>query len=72
MPGAFVIIRQSMLAAGETQRQLALAMDKCTTYVNQRMTGEKSWKADEMYFLMDRYGLPHERLHEVFPPRKRR
>lgn len=69
-PKTYPLLRGAMLSVGDTQRQLALAMDKCETYVNKRMTGEKGWKVDEMYYLMDRYGFSHERLHEVFPPRR--
>lgn len=68
--GLFPMLNAAMREVGETQRQLALAMDKCAAYVNQRMTGEKPWTMNEMYWLMDRYGFSHERLHEVFPPRR--
>ena len=61
-------IRAAMLIVGETQIQLAWAMGCGKSHVSQCLTGKKPFTTDEAYFLLDRYGIPHERFTAVFPP----
>lgn len=67
-------IRGLMQCAQESQRQLALAMDRSASYVSERFTGRGrdgrlvSFELEECYWIMERYGIPKHRLHEVFPP----
>ena len=36
--------------------------------ISNRMTGRSPWRIDEMYSLMELFGLPYDQLHIIFPP----
>ena len=60
-------LRGLMREYGDTQDDLARALLLSRASVTNRMRGAAEWRLDEMYALMDRYHVPHDRLHEVFP-----
>lgn len=60
-------LRGLMHEFGDTQDDLARALLLARVSVSNRMRGKQEWKLCEMYALMDRYNVPHDRLHEVFP-----
>ena len=60
-------LRGLMREFGDTQDDLARALLLSRISVSNRLRGTAEWRLDEMYALMDRYHVPHDRLHEVFP-----
>ena len=67
MARLFSKLRGLMREYGDTQDDLARALLLSRASVTNRMRGAAEWRLDEMYALMDRYHVPHDRLHEVFP-----
>lgn len=60
-------LRGLMREFGDTQDDLARVLLLSRISVSNRLRGTAEWKLSEMYALMDRYHVPHDRLHEVFP-----
>ena len=60
-------LRGLMREFGDTQDDLARVLLLGRVSVSNRLRGTAEWKLCEMYALMDRYHVPHDRLHEVFP-----
>ena len=60
-------LRGLMREFGDTQNDVARALLLSRISVSNRLRGTAEWKLGEMYALMDRYHVPHNRLHEVFP-----
>ena len=60
-------LRGLMREYGDTQDDVARALLLSRVSVSHRMCGKLDWKLGEMYALLDRYNVPHNRLHEVFP-----
>ena len=52
---------------GDVQDDVARTLLLSRASVSNRMRGAAEWKLGEMYALMDRYHVPYDRLHEVFP-----
>lgn len=67
MARLFSKLRGLMREFGDTQDDIARALLLSRASVTNRMRGAAEWRLDEMYALMDRYHVPHDRLHEVFP-----
>lgn len=67
MARLFSKLRGLMRKYGDTQDDLARVLLLGRASVSNRMRGAADWKLGEMYALMDRYHVPHDRLHEVFP-----
>ena len=60
-------LRGLMREFGDTQDDVARALLLSRISVSNRLRGAAEWRLDEMYALMDRYHVPNDRLHEVFP-----
>ena len=60
-------LRGLMREFGDTQDDVARVLLLSRISVSNRLRGTAEWKIGEMYALMDRYHVPHDRLHEVFP-----
>ena len=60
-------LRGLMREFGDTQDDVARALLLSRISVSNRFRGAADWKLGEMYALMDRYHVQHDRLHEVFP-----
>ena len=60
-------LRGLMREFGDTQDDVARALLLSRISVSNRLRGTAEWRLDEMYALMDRYHVPNDRLHEVFP-----
>lgn len=60
-------LRGLMHEFGDTQDDVARALLLSRISVSNRLRGTAEWRLSEMYALMDRYHVPHDRLHEVFP-----
>ena len=60
-------LRGLMREFGDTQDDIARALLLSRISVSNRLRGTAEWRLDEMYALMDRYHVPHDRLHVVFP-----
>lgn len=66
--GLYGELRMLMKANGMDTEQTARRIGRRTSYFSQRMNGHASFTVAEAYTLLDLFGVPHERLHEVFPP----
>ena len=60
-------LRGLMAEYGDTQKDLGDALKVSSRSISDRMTGRIQWSSDEMYAIMDRYDVPYDLLHEVFP-----
>ena len=60
-------LRGLMREYGDAQDDVARTLLLSRASVSNRMRGAADWKLSEMYVLMDRYHVPHNMLHEVFP-----
>ena len=60
-------LRGLMAENGDTQKDLGDVLNISSRSVSDRMTGRIPWSLDEMYSVMDRYSIPYDLLHEVFP-----
>lgn len=60
-------LRGLMREFGDTQDDVARALLLSRISVSNRLRGTAEWRLDEMYALMDRYHVPHDQLHMVFP-----
>ena len=60
-------LRGLMREFGDTQDDVARVLLVSRVTVSNRMRGESDWNLSEMYALMDRYHVQHDRLHEIFP-----
>lgn len=67
MARLFGKLRGLMREFGDTQDDLARVLLLSRISVSNRLRGTAEWRLGEMYALMDRYHVPHDRLHEVFP-----
>ena len=67
MARLFCKLRGLMHEYGDTQDDVARALLLARASVSNRMRGASDWNLSEMYALMDRYHVPHDRLHEIFP-----
>ena len=64
----FTAIHAAMREVGETQQQLAWAMGCGKSHISECLTSKKPFTTDEAYFLLDRYGIPHESFTDIFRP----
>ena len=67
MARLFSKLRGLMREFGDTQDDVARALLLSRISVSNRLRGTAEWRLDEMYALMDRYHVQHDRLHEIFP-----
>lgn len=61
-------LRALMAANGDLQKDLADMLGICQQAVSFRFSGRSDWRLTEMYAIMDRYNMPYNQLHLVFPP----
>lgn len=64
-------LRGLMQEHGDTQEDVARTLKLAKPTVSLRMNCKLDWRASEMYALLDRYHVPHDQLHRVFPPNGR-
>ena len=60
-------LRGLMAANDYTQEQYAREIGLRRTSVSRRMNGTEAFSLDEAYRTLDLFGVPHSRLHEIFP-----
>ena len=60
-------LRGLMVANGDTQETLARLMHCTQAHISALMNNRSSWRLDDAYMILDRYGLPHGDLATVFP-----
>ena len=64
----FAHLRALMVEHEYDQTQLARKLGISYTTMSTRLNRRSAWTIDEMYLIMDLFSVPHERLHEIFPP----
>lgn len=67
MARTYAKLRALMMQNDDTQNDLARLMLVSPQAISNRMNNRSDWKLSEMYAIMNRYHVPHEQLHEVFP-----
>lgn len=67
MAKTYAKLRGLMVQNDDTQRDLARLLLLKPQSISDRMSNRSEWKLSEMYAIMNRYHVPHEQLHEVFP-----
>ena len=60
-------LRALMYEYGDTQEELAYYLDRSVATISLRLCGKSHWTVQEMYLLMDRYHIPDNQLHMIFP-----
>lgn len=67
MAKSFHMLRVLMAENDYNQTQLARKLGMHHMSLSDRMCGKTPFKLDEMYQIMDLFGVEHDKLHEVFP-----
>lgn len=67
MARTYAKLRGVMAENDDTQEAFARMLFMTKAAVSQRFNNHTPWKLDEMYMIMDRYHLPHEKLNQYFP-----
>lgn len=60
-------LRALMTEHGDTAKQLTRALLLDASTVSRKLCGHTPWTCDEMWILMDRYGVPAGQMAIVFP-----
>ena len=60
-------LRALMLEYGDTQTHLARVLQCTQAHVSALFNNRSPWRLDDMYLLMDRYGIADSELANVFP-----
>lgn len=60
-------LRALMMDHGDTAKDAAAAVMLAESAFSHRLNNHQPWKIDEMYGLMDRYGVPYSNMHIIFP-----
>lgn len=68
MARLFSEIRGLLTANDMTQPQLGRRIGLASDAINKKLNGHSPFTMPEAYGILDVFGVPHERLHEVFPP----
>ena len=68
MSKPYAELRKLMRDNEITQAQLGRRLNRSTTYMTDRISGEQSFTMDEAYAIMALFNVPIERLHEILPP----
>ena len=61
-------LRAAMMAADIDSDYLGRKILRGPAYISRRMMGHEPWTLAECYQIMDLLCIPHEQLHEYFPP----
>lgn len=72
MARTYAKLRALMMENDDTQNDLARLLLLKPQSISNRMHNRTDWKLSEMYAIMNRYHVPHEQLHEVFPENGKR
>lgn len=68
MEKTYKALRKAMAIHDMNSADLGMRLMLTQQSISNRMTGRCPWKIDEMYSIMDLFGLPHDQLHIYFPP----
>lgn len=68
MARPFAKLRGIMQEHDDTQEDLARVLKISGTLVSLKFNNKSPWHIDEMYAIMDHYGLQYKSLYRVFPP----
>lgn len=72
----FELLRRALAWHGITQTELAEAWNaahpdwtafKYQAWFSDLLNCKREWRLDEMYFVMDYVGIPHDQMHIYFP-----
>lgn len=73
----FELLRRTLAYHSVTQTELAEAWNaahpdltefKYQPWFSDLLNGKRQWQLEEMYFVMDYVGIPHDQMHIYFPP----
>ena len=60
-------LRAEMVRHGYDGKRLAVVLGVTPMTVSNRLTGKVPWTSKEMYFIMDLFDLPYNKLSMYFP-----
>lgn len=67
MARPYAKLRGAMREHDDTQETLARALLLSTVSISKRFNNQADWRLSEMYAILDRYHVPHNRIHLYFP-----
>ncbi len=68
MARPYAKLRGLMVEHDDSQRDLGRLLLLSVGAISNRFNNRDEWKLSEMYAVMDRYRVPYDQLHSVFPP----
>lgn len=68
MARPFAKLRGIMQEHDDTQEDLARVLNLGKGCISNKFNNKTPWHIDEMYAIMDHYGLQYKSLYRVFPP----
>lgn len=71
MARPYAKLRGIMHEHDDTQETLGRALMLSTVAISARFNNRADWKLSEIYTILDRYGIPHSRMHLIFPEKGR-
>jgi hypothetical protein len=60
-------LRAKLVEIGMSQKEFSLLINRCHTYISERLNGSKPWDSDDIYATCDVLGIPHDQIHLYFP-----
>ncbi len=69
MARPFAKLRGIMKEHDDTQEDLARILKTSNAQVSLKFNNKSQWRIDEMYAIMDHYGLQYKSLYRIFPPK---
>lgn len=68
MQSRYKKLRDRMYENQVTQDDLSAVIDRCYGYVSERMTGKKSFRMEDVYYICDYLKIPYSEIYIYFPP----
>ncbi len=67
MARPFQVLRARLIEHGYESRDLAKELERCESYVSNRMMARFPWNLDEMAIIMELIEEPWENVYKIFP-----
>ena len=71
MARPFTLLRARLMEHGIEQSELCGLLERCPSYVSNRMMARFPWNLEEMELIMNLIGEPWENVPKIFPRRGR-
>lgn len=64
----YKLLRRTMFENDVDQATLGKIIHRCPGYISVRFNGKMPFDANDMYGILDYFGVAHDQLHAFFPP----